>query len=85
MNYLKKKGEICNKINQLFQEVLYIRLGDNKEIKRSRKINKVQSGRMFFQFRVRVKLHEESESGPKSLKKVYFQAQIGLFGVLGPH
>jgi hypothetical protein len=29
-----------------------------------------------FQFR---KLHEESESGPKILKKVYFQAQIGLF------
>jgi hypothetical protein len=35
-----------------------------------------------FQFRVKVKLHEESESGPKNLKKVYFQAQIGFFVVL---
>jgi hypothetical protein len=35
-----------------------------------------------FQFRVRAKLHDESESGPKNLKKVYFQAQIGLFVVL---
>ena len=30
----------------------------------------------------RVKLHEKSESGPKILKKVHFQAQIGLFMVL---
>jgi hypothetical protein len=30
----------------------------------------------------RVKLHEESESGEKNLKKVYFHAQIGLFVVL---
>jgi hypothetical protein len=27
-------------------------------------------------------LHEKSESGPKNLKKVYFQAQIGHFVVL---
>jgi hypothetical protein len=33
-------------------------------------------------FLFRVKLHEKSESGPKNLKKVYFQAQIGLFVVL---
>jgi hypothetical protein len=40
--------------------------------------------RMFFQsqFRVMVKLHEKSESGLKILKKVNFQAQIGLFVVL---
>jgi hypothetical protein len=30
----------------------------------------------------RVKLHEEPESGPKNLKEVYFQAQIGCFVVL---
>jgi hypothetical protein len=36
----------------------------------------------YYQFRVRVKLHEESESGPKIMKKVYFQAQNGLFVVL---
>jgi hypothetical protein len=35
---------------------------------------------LLFQFRV--KLHEKSESGPKNLKKVYFQAQIGLFMAL---
>jgi hypothetical protein len=35
-----------------------------------------------FPIQVRVKLHEKSESGPKILKKVHFQAQIGLFMVL---
>jgi hypothetical protein len=34
------------------------------------------------QEKFRVKLHEESESGPINFKKVYFQAQIGLFVVL---
>jgi hypothetical protein len=29
-----------------------------------------------------IKLHEKSESGPKNLKKGYFQAKIGLFVVL---
>ena len=39
---------------------------------------------IFFQsqFRVRVKLHEKSESGEKIWKKKKFRAQIGLFMVL---